>query len=1114
MDTDQQVRLDFLSEADKYFNSLESLLMDLDAQGAESSLLDTAMRSAHSLKGGAAMMRYSALGKIAHRLEDFLKILRVRKDNNLVDKEVTNLLLQGVDCMRIARDLHQQQDVIDESWLTQNANPVFEGLRSKLGDLKEEDEDLLLAEEEQIDVSSLIFQSGVEECLASFEPKISTLEPAQLKAELEVQTEQLAEFGLMSQIEPFVQLCRSVQQQIAVTPLEEMRDLAHQAYKLWDRSQALVLVGRVDKLPTSLNGRTEISSEAIAQQVTPNVAPDEANLDKSFNPASNSVPDQTIQATDGHNLDFLETDFTSEDQTNNTQELSDLNVAFDNLDHSLSEVAQLSTEIAAPEIVDLDQFAPDIADLSDLDAAFSELNSLSAEVANLPTEIATPEIAALDQSMTDGAEAANLDAASATNSTAGIVDLDQFIPDAAELSDLDATFAQISDSPEIAALPVAESEEPATFTPAIAPRQPQKSSRMVRVPAEQLERLNDLSSRLILERNAAMLRLNQLRDFVNLTRERMHRLEQSSSQLRKLYDWASLEGTIPTAQPVMATANSAWESTTNSSELEKFDALEMDRYTDLHLLSQSQMETIVQLQEVTTDIDFGIQEMSQVIRNFSYTTRELQQTVTRSQMRPFAELVNRFPRLIRDLSNQHNKEVNLVIEGQTTQIDRQAMEYLSDPLTHLLRNAFDHGLEDAATRQAAGKPAVGTITLKATQQGSQTIITVTDNGGGINTQKIRDRLCKMGLSTAEVERIPEAEVLDAIFEPGFSTASQVTELSGRGVGMDVVRSNLHEIRGNIQVKTELGRGTTFTIAVPLSLLVMRVVIVESGGMVFAVPVHSIKEIIEYDAKLVSTSEQQEFLTWNNHSLGLIRPQQYLQFNRPSKSFDMSGSPKINRPTILIFENSGQLQGIYLEKYWLEQEVAIRTVNTSITLFPGFAGSTVLGDGRVIPLVEPHAFYQGMIAQQSSPSSSDDLIASSNTGDADFPATKTSTVLVVDDSVHIRRYLAGVLERNGYQVEEAKDGQDAVDKLMGGLPAKAVICDIEMPRLDGYGVLSEIKSEAKFEQLPIAMLTSRSNHKHRQLAMKLGAAAYFSKPFNEQEMLQTLENMIAQSQATD
>ncbi|MEM8673269.1 MAG: hybrid sensor histidine kinase/response regulator [Cyanobacteria bacterium P01_G01_bin.67] len=1028
MDTDQQVRLDFLSEAEEYFNSLESLLMDLDAQGAEPSLLDTAMRSAHSLKGGAAMMRFIPLSQIAHRLEDFLKILRVRKDNSLVDREVTTLLLQGVDCMRAVRNLHQQQVSVDETWLNQNAEPIFASLRARLGDLKEEDEDLLLAEEEQVDVSTLVFQSGVEDCLESFQSQIDTLEPEALKAELEIQAEQLAEFGLMSQIEPFVQLCQSVQQQLAVTPLNKIRDLAHQALKLWERSHALVLVGRIDKLPTNIDGVSESRADSVEETIS---APDVAE----FFDAAELAEIQSLTASElgTESLDFLETDFTLEEHVPNEAELSDLNAAFAELD-----TAPIS-EITPPEPIDLDELIPDAGDLSDIDAAF-------AEIEQQPEKIIEPSI---------------------------ILEVPQPQPIPAQ----------------------AAKQEP---------------SRMVRVPAEQLERLNDLSSRLILERNAAMLRLNQLQDFVGLTRERMRRLEQSSHQLRKLYDWASLEGMLTTSQPVPATVNSSWEPTSNSAIEDKFDSLEMDRYTDLHLLSQEQMETIVQLQEVTADIDFGVQEMSQVIREFSYTTRELQQNVTRTQMRPFSELVGRFPRLIRDLAAQHDKQVDLVIEGKTTQIDRQAIEYLSDPLTHLLRNAFDHGLEDTATRIASGKPSTGKIVLRAAQKGNQTIITVTDDGRGINTQKIRDRLLKMGLSSGEVSEISDVDVLDAIFEPGFSTADQVTELSGRGVGMDVVRSNLQQIRGDIQVKTKLGQGTTFTITVPLSLLVLRVVIVESGGMVFAVPVHSIKEIIKFESTAVTRSNQQEFIPWNNQSVHLVRPQQHLKFQRPSKAFEMSGTAKIEHPTVLVFEEASKLQGIYLEKYWNEQEVAIRSVNTSIALFSGFTGSTVLGDGRVIPLIEPNAFYKGIAKQQrASFSTLSAPMAVNDIPSAAFPTLETSSILIVDDSVNVRRYLAGILERNGYRVEEAKDGQDAVDKLVAGLAVQAVICDVEMPRLDGYGVLSEIKSNPDFDKLPIAMLTSRSNDKHRKLAMKLGAAAYFSKPFNEQEMLQTLASLIAQ-----
>ena len=948
--------------------------------------------------------------------------------------------------MRAVRNLHQQQDSVDEDWLSQNAEPVFASLRAKLGDLKEEDEDLLLAEEEQVDVTALIFQSGVEDCLESFKTQIDILNPAELKAELEIQTEQLAEIGRMSQVEPFVQLCQSVQQRLAVIPVNEIGDLAHQALKLWERSHALVLVGRIDKLPTNLDGTAAAIADSTRQtKNSPDIGKffDSGELAEIQNLTTPELTEKEGEMLSSESLDFLEMDFTLEELTPDAEELSDLDAAFAQLDVPTSDVPEVSPEIVTDETFDLDEFVPNAAELSDLGTAFAQLDSeITSEVSvdQSSSEISRPSPISLKQSK-------------------------------------------------------------------------QEQSRMVKVPAEQLERLNDLSSKLILERNAAVLRLNQLQDFVSLTRARMRRLEQSSNQLRKLYDWASLEGILSTAQPVTPSVNSDWEAvdnlSTTLSTTEKFDALEMDRYTDLHLLSQEQMETIVQLQEVTTDIDLGVQEMGQVVRDLSYTTRELQQNVTRTQMRPFGELVGRFPRLIRDLSSQYDKPANLVIEGKTTQIDRQAIEFLGDPLTHLLRNAFDHGLEDTATRIAAGKPAEGKIVLQATQKGNQTIITITDDGRGINSQKIRDRLLKMGLSQVEVNQISETDVLDAIFEPGFSTADQVTELSGRGVGMDVVRSNLQQIRGDIQVKTELGQGTTFTISVPLSLLVLRVVIVESGGMVFAVPVHSVKEIIKFDLDSVTRNNQQEFISWNNQSVHLIKPQEYLSYQRPSKVFEMSGNAKIVHPTILIFEEAKKLQGIYLEKYWNEQEVAIRSVNTSISLFPGFTGSTVLGDGRVIPLIEPNAFYKGIIKQQRAAFSTLTAVTAANDiPRTAFPTVDLSAILIVDDSVNVRRYLAGILENSGYRVEEAKDGQDAVDKLCGGLKVQAVICDVEMPRLDGYGVLSEIKSDPQFENLPIAMLTSRSNDKHRQLAMKLGAAAYFSKPFNEQEMLKTLASLIA------
>jgi two-component system, chemotaxis family, sensor histidine kinase and response regulator PixL len=240
-------------------------------------------------------------------------------------------------------------------------------------------------------------------------------------------------------------------------------------------------------------------------------------------------------------------------------------------------------------------------------------------------------------------------------------------------------------------------------------------------------------------------------------------------------------------------------------------------------LKQDELK-LVQLQEVTADIELSLQEITRSVGSLNQITRTLQVNLTRTQTIPFADVVKRFPRLIRDLSVQFGKSVTLTIQGENIGIDRAMLENLSDPLMHLLRNAFDHGIEDPATRMAAGKPTQGLIVLTASQRSGETMITIADDGGGVKLDRIRDRLQQMGLPAAAIAKMPEAQLLDVIFEPGFSTASSLTELSGRGVGMDVVRTNIEQVRGNIQIETQPGSGTTFTIRVLLTLSIIKVMI--------------------------------------------------------------------------------------------------------------------------------------------------------------------------------------------------------------------------------------------------------------------------------------------------
>lgn len=312
--------------------------------------------------------------------------------------------------------------------------------------------------------------------------------------------------------------------------------------------------------------------------------------------------------------------------------------------------------------------------------------------------------------------------------------------------------------------------------------------------------------------------------------------------------------------------------------------------------------------------------------------------------------------------------------------------------------------------------------------------------------------------------------------------------------MDVVRTNLKELQGDIQVATEPGKGTIFTISIPLSLSILRVMLLERNSLVFAMPVDTVQEII----RSPQMDEPQPAMDWKDSSIPLVQLEKHWSMQSASRPMEMSGQPLINCPMVVVVGEDNQNYGLNIDRFWQEQEVAIRSVASPMPLPPGFSGTTVLGDGRVVPLMDPSRLMEWI--QSGAPALS--LPAA--------PPVKSSTakILVVDDSIHARRYLATTLERSGYLVEQAKDGREAVDKLTSGLTVEAVICDIEMPRLDGYGVLEELREKPVYEALPILMLTSRSSNKHRQLAMNLGATAYFSKPYNEQQLLKELKQLTS------
>jgi two-component system, chemotaxis family, sensor histidine kinase and response regulator PixL len=980
-DKELQVRLQFLEEAREYIDTMESGLLGLGAGKVKPQQMDGVLRAAHSIKGGAAMMGFQELSHLAHRLEDFFKILKIGK-SEAVNGELEQLLLSGVDFLRQVIVFNRKQQPVEELWLEQKVNPIFDRLHERLGDPQPEDATALLSAELGEDMSTLIFETEVEELLSKLESIVADPSSDDIEAALMSAAQELSGLGEMLELTAFVELCQSTIEQLETLP-DKASWIAEVALQEWRKSQALVLIGQVEVLPNTLE------------------------------------------------LEFTEDDFfgmavDDEEELPNTTMMHSL-FGGDNLEQ----------------------------DAIDLFSSFTD--SVIEEL-----ETAKPELVPI-------ISPASITAEETTDSR------QSYIP-------LTSTGSQ---------------SETATELPA--------TEKTIRVSTKQLEQLSDLFGEIAIDRNGLNLRLKGLHNLVGLLGQRVKTLEQSNFKLRIAYDKVATEtiANSGNSQPALLVGEDRPD--------EYFDSLEMDTYSDIHLLSQEVMETVVQIQEVAKDIETSVEDTEKKARELTRTSKQMQTTMTRVRMRPIYDLLSRFPRTLRDLEIQYGKKVNLQIKGGATLIDRSILESLNDPLLHLFRNAFDHGIEQPAQRLASNKPERGTITISAAHRGNQTVISLSDDGGGIDIKKIKAKAMSIGITAEDLAKAKEKDLLDLIFEPGFSTADRVTDLSGRGVGMDVVRTNIEAIDGKIQVDTQLGVGSTFTISVPFTLSVVRVLLVESNGMLLAFPVNAIEEMLVIEPEMILEAAGQEVLNWDGTIVRLIRLEQWLNMPYSGRNAleEMEEHPAIECPTVLIVSQNQDLVGIQVERYWQEIEVTIRSVEGKISLPPGFTGCTVLGDGRVVPLVDVVSLLGWLENDRQTGSGSS--LASRLTPmleitPASEEARSKKTIMVVDDSINVRRFLAMTLEKANYRVEQAKDGQDALEKLDGGIIPQAVICDIEMPRLDGFGFLSRARANAKYKKIPIIMLTSRSGEKHRKLAMNLGATDYFSKPFKEQQLLSTLETL--------
>ncbi|MEG4802726.1 hybrid sensor histidine kinase/response regulator [Microcoleus sp. ARI1-B5] len=685
------------------------------------------------------------------------------------------------------------------------------------------------------------------------------------------------------------------------------------------------------------------------------------------------------------------------------------------------------------------------------------------------------------------------------------IELPQISPPPAENPTEVSETSETPDSPPLALSP----SPPPPLSPSPTPPLPNPQRPTIRVDLERLTELVNLVGELVINRTNLELQESELRGEVKRIRRSIVDLNQFGGQLREEYDRLSFAdwkgGNGNSGLGKLAGSETEFPAIANGKSSiahAHFDILEMDRYTEFHSTAAEVIETAEAISQSATKLDTLAMKFERSTDQLRRITEQLRSRVMQLRVVSFSRAVDHLPRALRDMCLTYNKDVNLLLVGRDTKIDESLLDALRDPLVHLVRNAFDHGIEMPEVRQATGKPASGQIEIEARHQGGQTIITVADDGKGIDPEIIRRKVVTKGLATEEqAQEFSIAELYDFLFWPGFSTAEEVSDLSGRGVGLDVVRTNLRTVRGTVKVDSRLGKGTSFIIKLPLLLSITEALMVKTDRNKIAVPLDAVEEILHVKASEVHTAGNQPMLWWREEFIRLVRLQDLLEYSVLGPDGPSPDPLTQDHIPVLVLASSEGMLAVAVERLIGQQEIVVKPLPPPLSKPRGVLGSTILGDGKVVTILD----VDDLVGQ---PSANSSIAQGYGKAPQMAPSSSQSPqILVVDDSYTIRQLLSLMLTRARYRVVQAKDGLDALEKLQNGLDCSLAIVDIEMPRMDGFELLRSMRSTQRFAKIPVAMLTSRSGEKHRQMAMELGANQYFTKPYSEAQLLEAIPKLI-------
>ncbi len=1111
------------------------------------------MRAAHTLKGGAANVGLETIKTVAHSMEDVFKALY--NPELELDAETKRLIYESYECLREPLIAEFSKISIDRDAILDRAATVFAQLQEIFGDYLTDQDAFPTSEELGLDVVESFFDAVIPERLQELHTAVAGADDQQIDELLRSQAEIFVGLAESLGLPGFGEIAETI-----ITALNNSSNPAIEVAKVAitniEQAQKQVLQGDRERggepSPALLQLANGTSSSELMEDSSTQI-----ELESQEDPRDDFgiVIDQSQEEDVAELAASLESQFPPEPTETEAMEFL-MEIEQESLGANLEENSPSVTNKSEEADHDEDIFA-----LSPEDLKLLEDSAASKPIEPEEPELLEPSFSLIQEDIENSMASVILpqppEGLNQDNSAPELIgeiwgnevessdvlheDNDSVTPEitstsSPQNSDQLATVSSVENSITTTSKSVIEKTKVTTatkskFNTAEKPQKKHKKSisQTVRVNLESLEKLNDLVGEILINQNQNILKDEKIYDLVQNLLTKISYNEQIVNNLINIVDeiyispeQQKLRQSLPNKLQQLVTVNQHKSGESYSRITQVQPTVETDSETSIEQLLALALHSNTELSEIAEQIKNYNKQAQRNTQKQQRMLLNMRDELIDTRMSPIGRVFNRFPRMLQQLSSTYNKKVDFKITGGHILVDKTVEEKLYDPLLHLIRNGFDHGLETPEVRLQNGKPEIGNLELRAYYQGGKTIIEIRDDGKGLNFEKIKNSAISKKLITAEnAELLRESQLLELIFEPGFSTADKVSSLSGRGVGLDVVRSQIEAMDGSIAIDSVPNKGTVFSLQIPLTLTIAKLMLTKADGLTYALLTDAIEKIVVPISNQIRVFEGHKVLHWETNSevqtipvrklADLIEyPRTILGRTRNNNESDIN-----NNNPILLLRRQGGLVGLEVDQVLGEQELVIRPLGSAIAPPKYVYGCSFLKDSSLTLVIDgnvllhhsqngPSAISQNAYLADSKPkqlpgNTTDQLLLDSS--------NLAKTLLVVDDSSSLRKSIAMSLEKVSDTVIQAENGLNALEQLQKSGEVNLVVCDLEMPMMNGFQFLKALRQNQHLRDTPVIILTSRDSDKHRKLALQLGAAAYLIKPCDEQELFDTINSII-------